>query len=246
MVQANTNKQIHAPTTIDVLRALKQDINFGLNAINIGIIQSFDAANQSVTIQLALKTVVSESPDGTRTLQERPLILECPAVILSGGGAYVGLPIQAGDNCIVMFNDREIDNWFQNGGIQTPTTYRTHDISDAFALVGIRNMTTALANYLTDGVRLFFNATSKIDITNDLIDSIAALFKHHGDMEITGNLLVRGDFTILGDTFGDGSNNINLRANLIQAPGFEIHDGRQVSGTFEVIEAEDGIVVGGS
>lgn len=237
----NTNKQQGLPNLTDLLRATKKDTELGFNAVNIGIIKSFDAGNQTATIQLALKTVISVAPDGTRTLQERPLILECPCFFPFGGGSYLSMPIQAGDNCIVLFNDREIDNWFQNGGMQTPSTYRTHDSSDAFALVGIKNLQTAIGDYIVNGCRLAYNATSRMTLTNNQIETIAELFLHNGDMRITG------DLTIEGVTKGNsGSGNWELEANLVQESGKSIHAGNGANGTFNVVTVVDGIVISGS
>lgn len=240
----STDKQYPKPDLSDVLNEAKRSTMIDLNCVQIGIIEAFDPGTQSATIKLALKRIVAIDPNGVKTLQERPLILKCPCFFPFGGGAYLTMPIQAGDTCIVLFNDREIDNWWVNGGVQTPTSRRTHDISDAFALVGIRNVRNALDDYIANGARLAFSANSRITLTDDLIASIADIFLHTGNMHITGNL------TIGGNTYGDGAGgsggDINLYANIQQQPGFEIHDGRRISGSFERVTVIDGIVVGGS
>ena len=238
----NNNKQIPKPNWTDVAREIKRDIMYDINAVNIGIIQSFDPATQAATVQMALKRVVAVAPDGTRTLQERPLILEVPCFFPFGGGSVMSMPIQAGDNCIVLFNDREIDNWFVNGGVQSPTNYRSHSASDAFALVGIKNLQTAITDYIVNGCRLSYNANSRITLTEDLIESIAEIFKHNGTMHITQDLIVGGVW--LGDSESGG--NIDLQANVIQRSGYELHDGRKCNGIFERVTVVDGIVVSGS
>ncbi len=200
-----TLQQAVPPTETDLLNAVKKSVFTTFNSIQIGIIQSFDTSTQTAQVQFALKEVISVEPDGTRILKERPLIFEVPVMILYGGGSYISFPITAGDNCILLFNDREIDQWFANGGVQTPVTARMHDASDAIAIVGLRSLQNSISNYLANGVRLYYNDTCKIDLTTDAIDSIAALFTHTGDMTITGDLIVEGDSLTEGNSTTEGN-----------------------------------------
>ena len=188
-----TIQQTNPPENSDVLRELKRDIFTSFNAINIGRIEAFDTSEQSATIQLSLKKVESENPDGTLIIKERPVLLKCPVVVLTGGVSHITLPIEAGDDCLVLFNDREIDNWFNAGHSVIPTTNRKHDVSDALAIVGIRNIQTAITDYLVNGLRVRYNASSQIQFTQDKIDSIADLFEHAGSMLITKGLEVQGN-----------------------------------------------------
>lgn len=190
------------PYLPDVLQELKRDIFATINCVQIGIVEEFDPTDQTATIRLALKQVKSVNPDGTRILQEHPLLLKCPVVMLFGGLSFITLDISPGDNCIVLFNDREIDEWFTNGGVQTPQTFRAHDLSDGFAIVGIRSMQDALASYLANGLRLAYGANSKIDLTSGAISSLAALFLHTGDFRATGD--VRGA-TVTADNGATGN-----------------------------------------
>lgn len=245
----NQPKSPTRPDLVDVLQEQKRGTMIDLNCVQIGIIKEFDSGDQSATIQLALKRVIAVAEDGSKTLQERPLILKCPVMVLFGGASFINLPIAPGDNCIVLFNDREIDNWFVNGGMQAPTTRRTHDISDAIAIVGIRNLQTSIGNYLANGIRICHNGgSSQMDFTDMMIESVANLFLHHGNVEITENLYVHQNLRIGGNTYGDSSSgdggNINLYANILQQPGFELHDGRGISGDFERVRVRDGIVIG--
>ena len=66
-----------------------------------------------------------------------PLLLDCPVVVLQGGGAYIDLPIAEGDYCLVLFNDRNIDTWWDTGNVVVPRNRRKHSLSDGIALVGI-------------------------------------------------------------------------------------------------------------
>jgi hypothetical protein len=72
-----------------------------------------------------------------------------------GGGGYVlTFPVAAGDECLLVFGERAIGGWFQNGGVQEPDDHRFHDLSDAFALVGFRSSPRALGGVATNATEL--------------------------------------------------------------------------------------------
>lgn len=239
------NKQINPPDLSDVLRNVKTDIFNNMNCVNIGIIQSFDASNQTATIQLALKKVMEIKEDGSRVLQERPIILECPVVILFGASTYMTFPIAEGDECLVLFNDREIDNWFNNGGVHTPSTPRSHNIADAFALVGVRSLQDSIQGYLTNGIRLA-HETARLDMTQDQIDTIASEFIHTGNMTISNKLTVQGITEFQGTVQGEGGNSVNITTDFVQTAGKSISAGNGATGSFDVVTVVNGIVTGGS
>lgn len=138
------------PTFPEVLELLKRDILKNINCVRPGVVQSYNVggANQppTATIEIAQKQVTSILADGSRTLSDYPVLVSVP-VYFAGGGRYVSTyPINEGDECILLFNDRELDNWLAQGPGQAPTTGRFHDLSDAFALVGIKSGPNAITN----------------------------------------------------------------------------------------------------
>ncbi|MDU5475922.1 Gp138 family membrane-puncturing spike protein [Pantoea sp.] len=100
-----------------------------------GIIQSFDPHTLTCTVQPALTGQVADTL-GNFESAPLPLLVDVPVVFPRGGGCTLTFPIQEGDECLVVFSDRCIDFWWQNGGVQEPVDPRQHDLSDAFALVG--------------------------------------------------------------------------------------------------------------
>lgn len=159
-----------------------------MNCVQVGIVQQFYPVTQTADIQIALKKIISINPDGTRTLAPYPVLNDVPVFILSGGSAYMSFPVAPGDTCIILFNDREIDNWYNTGNVSAPTTLRLHDKSDAMALIGIRNLTNPIGSYLTNGVEIFLNNNTWLKMTD-------------GQITINGNLTVNGTLkTVVGAT----------------------------------------------
>jgi hypothetical protein len=138
-------KQKSETTLDDVFEDNKKDIFANLNCHRIGTIQGFDATNQTAKIKLVDKRVI-ETEEGEE-LKDYSLLLDCPVFIPKGANGGFTYPIIIGDTCLVLFNDRDIDNWFESGNIQKPNTNRMHNLSDGIAIVGIKNKQNALSDF---------------------------------------------------------------------------------------------------
>jgi len=119
------------PDLDDVLEQLKTNIFATLNCIQIGKIEKVND-NQTCEIQIQMKRRVS----GSKTI-DYPLLVDCPYFVLSGGGSYIDMPVSEGDYCLILFNDRNIDSWWDTSNIVASPDRRKHNLSDGIALVGI-------------------------------------------------------------------------------------------------------------
>lgn len=148
------NKLPINPDLMQLNTELKRDIFRNLNCAQVGVIKAFDSSDQTATIQIAMKQIVRVEYDGTKILSDYPLILKCPVVFPSGGGFTLTFPVSDGDECLVVFSDRGIDNWLISGEGQQPTSPRTHDINDAIAIVGIKSNPRAIDGVSTTAATL--------------------------------------------------------------------------------------------
>lgn len=130
---------------------LKADIFSSLYCTMPGKISKVND-NQTVSVELQIKRALE---DGTS--QFYPLLVDCPYFVLQGGGAYLDMPIAAGDGCLVLFSDRDIDTWWATGNVTDPPTTRKHSLADGFALVGFNAKPNALAR---DGTAVRLLGTS--------------------------------------------------------------------------------------
>jgi hypothetical protein len=99
-----------------------------------GIVRSFDATTQTAQVQPAIKRIFIELGP-----VDLPPCVDVPVVFPSGGNFVLTFPVAADDECLLIFSERAIDFWFEKGGVQLPSEYRLHDLSDAYALVGVRS-----------------------------------------------------------------------------------------------------------
>jgi hypothetical protein len=169
------------PSLSDLLNLLKKEIFIDLNCHHLATIQSFNSTTQTVQATINY-TKTSFTLDVSTNLYvatqtNYPLIVDMPVVILGGGSAYLTMPIAQGDQCIILFNDRSIDNWFQGGQVGPVATSRFHSFADGVALVGLNYLTgtgntTALMNYdsaravLRNGTTGVGVSTTKVKIFN--------------------------------------------------------------------------------
>jgi hypothetical protein len=203
-----TLKQIPAPDLTAVLEETKDDLKYRLNAVQVGIIQDFNAADQTATVRIAIKQVENITPDGTRIYAEFPLLKKVPVWVYGGGGFCLTFPIAAGDECLVMFNDRQIDNWWLNGGVQPPVMSRAHDISDAIAVVGLRSLPRALSGYSTSTTQLRSdNGNTLVEVAGGGVIRMVAPTKIRMEtplLEVTGDVIAGDDSISLVTHVHDG------------------------------------------
>lgn len=140
------NKSIAEPNLRDVLNLHTKEVMLALNCHAVGTIQSFDSSLQTAIISINYqKTVFNQNEDAI--LMPYPLLLDCPIIVLGGGNASLTFPISQGDECLVLFNDRDIDNWFSGSSTSGPATNRLHSISDAVAIVGLHSLNHSIEGY---------------------------------------------------------------------------------------------------
>ncbi len=141
--QPQAPKQVNPSDLERLLGEQKRDVQMAINCVKIGVITAYfpgDATNgPTANVQIAQKLVIDVADDGTRTLGDYPPLEKCPVYFPQGGNYIFTFPVTIGDECIVMFNDRELDNWLFSGPGNPPTTARVHDYSDPIILVGLRS-----------------------------------------------------------------------------------------------------------
>ena len=135
----------------------EQDLKLRQTAINLrvampGIIQEFNSTEQTVTVQCAIREKINM--DGDLSWQDIPLLLDVPVIFPRAGNYILTMPIQAGDECLVVFGDSCMDAWWQSGGVQNQIDCRRHDLSDGYAIVGLYSQPRRINNYSTSTAQL--------------------------------------------------------------------------------------------
>lgn len=143
------------PDMATLLKAIQNNVAVNLNCHAVGTIQSFSqgknldgtvnglyVVNVQVNYARTYFTQGDANSQPQAQIREYPLLLDCPLVIMGGGNTYLQFPIAVGDQCLVFFNDRDLNNWYAGARTGPVATARTHSIADAIALVGFQNVPT--------------------------------------------------------------------------------------------------------
>lgn len=232
MTTVNPTLQSPNPPSLEMLLdAVKLELAKTINCAKVGIIQSFNAANQTATVLIAFTQVTSTSPSGVRTLAQYPLLLNVPVIFPAGGGFTLTFPISEGDECLVIFNDRQIDNWLAQGAGQPPSIGRVHDLSDGIAIVGVRSNPRALSGVSTNSAQLRSDdGTTFVEVKNGGLVNVTApggMTFTTPELTITGVInvenvnsetqpcIITGNIHATGDIVaGYGASNIRLESHV--------------------------------
>lgn len=180
--QPTERPKIVEPDLKTIMDRRRREWKSEINCISLGTIESFNSEEQTAKISLnymrrikGVSPIVSNSAINNQAsdiLVSYPQLIRCPVVFMFGGNASLTFPIEQGDTCIVLFCDRDIDSWFETGGVFPPNSDRVHDMNDAIALVGIRSMANSLPNYNSTKVKLMMgDGFITIDFSGNIVIS---------------------------------------------------------------------------
>src|ERR1700679_994943 len=141
-------------TTPDISEVIKLHIDRVLLDLNVclpGKIVSYNSSTQYANVQIQL---YQEFTDGSAI---------APAVIpnvpvrwprANGGKIFMHFPLSPGDDVMLVFSQRSLDNWKTNGGMNRPADDRKHHATDAYAIVGGSALPDAFEPQTTDSIEL--------------------------------------------------------------------------------------------
>lgn len=196
-----------------------------------GKIISFDSITQTAEVQLLLRRIFK----GNKAL-DLPKLINVIVWLPRAGGFSITFPIKEEDECLVLFSERSLDNWFKQSNVQTPTDFRMHSLSDAICLVGMSSEPKVIQEYDVENFQIRneekdqtitllpnkdINVTTGTVIVNMLNESetinltapqkiniSTPLAEFTTDVNIGGNLEVIGE-TTLGSTVTSNGKDIS-------------------------------------
>lgn len=183
-----------------------------------GIVQSFDPATQTVSVQIAVREAVS-TPSGPQNTP-MPVINNVPIVLQRAGALCLTMPIQAGDECLLIFADNCFDLWWARGGVQNQFEIRRHNFWDCFCIPGPWSQPRVLSNYSTASAQLRTeDGTTVVDVGEGKITLTAPQLEINcsGQVNISGSQVVissSGD-----DTEVDGKTFVTHQHTGVQSGG---------------------------
>lgn len=134
----------------DVMAIAQEAIMSRLNCHNIGRIIEFDSTTQTCTVELMQ---IKQFND--QAFIPAP-ITQVPLIIYGSDNSYITLPNPVGSVCLLLFLDRNIDNFLETGEQYMPETSRMHDFTDAVALTTFKTLANPIENYDGNAITMYY------------------------------------------------------------------------------------------
>lgn len=97
------------------------------------IIQSYNSEQNTVECQPAIRErIINE--DGTIQYMNLPLLINVPVAFPGSKSFTYKFVLEKNDECLVLFSDLSIDNFWEKSSLQNPVEVRRHDLSDGIAI----------------------------------------------------------------------------------------------------------------
>lgn len=166
---------------LQIIQKFLSQMEFDLRCASPGIITKYDAVTQTVDVQVAVKEIIQvyQKENVYQDALDIPVLTKVPLVMPRAGNFVITLPIQEGDECLLVFSDTYIDSWWQNGckkSIQNkyigeiPKSLRRHDLSDSFAILAPWSQPKRLESLSTTALEIkTIDDKSKIQVTDDTV-----------------------------------------------------------------------------
>ncbi len=182
--------------TLDGL--IKTIIDFNLHNLHTSIPCVVETFNNNGTVNAtpAIKRVLTEG-DEEITL---PTLSDIPIIYPSVGKYRITFPIEKGDEGMLVFSEREINQFIEKGEVTRPLMYRKHNISDAVFIPAL----------ISQGKRN--NVPSSEGLVLEEIDGGAKIELINGKINLYG-------FVNIETVPGSGVADIGLNTHVHTGPG---------------------------
>lgn len=198
------NDKIAYSRTPQMAELLQAAVKQGLTAVHTclpGIVDKYDAKKQTADIIPAIKKPFLDR-DGIEGLDELPVLPNVPVGFPRGGGYFMSLPLQKGDDVILMFAENSIDKWYDSDGKKAvdPVDFRQFDLSDAFAIPGGYPIARAIGDSIAQGLILGQEGGVQIRFTGNGVEVVSGASSSAADF-VALSTKVKTEFTSIKAIF---------------------------------------------
>lgn len=201
-------EEIGVPDLTKLLETFGRNLSTQFNCHRVGRITAFDSNTLICKVKLLDKFTFNGTEEDYVEFTNMPLLIYATET----AGLTLGNVV--GAECLVHFNDTDIDNWLLTGKAYAPNSLRRHDFADGFVeLRPFDQLSAQKISYDSEGVALYNGSTKvrlKTDGSIEITNGSAVLTMSGGDVAITGNLSVSGTIAAATDVM---TNNISLKTH---------------------------------
>lgn len=200
------------PDLARLLESVGRTLSAQFKCHRVGRITAFNDDTLTCNVKLLDKFIFND------TEQDYVEFTGIPLLIYATETAGLTLGNVVGSECLVHFNDTDIDNWLLTGEAYAPNSLRRHDFNDGFVeLRPFDHLAAQKITYDNEGVVLYNNNT-KVQLKDDgsavITNGSAVITLSGGNITITGNVTISGDLTVnktITATTDVKTNNISLK-----------------------------------
>lgn len=153
--------EIDEPSWSDILRAVQDQVQDRIHTALPGVVQSYDTATQTATVQLAVQL------QGVNV----PPLQDCPVAWPGGAAGFLHVPLAKGDTCMVIFAESDYSRWWDTGSVSSPAVLTRHGLH-AMVIPGLRRAAAPLA---VTGGYVTLGAASEVHLGADSASAAVAL-----------------------------------------------------------------------
>ena len=128
----------------DLIDNLIKTIFQSLNCVKVGKVIKFYPEDKTADIQ-----IITKIKDTNNNLKDIAILSKCLVI-----GNKITLPIEEREDVVILFNDYDINAYFETGQSQEPYSSRKHSLSDGIVICGLNSIINAI-NY--DNTAICFN-----------------------------------------------------------------------------------------
>jgi hypothetical protein len=121
-----------ARSNIEMLNMVIERILSKVNTSLPAKITKYDYTKQKASVQPLIDYISLEGKE-----IKLPIINSVPVIFQSSGGASMTFPVKEGDNVLLLFCQRSLENWLKDGQQRVPDDPRIYDLTDAVAITGL-------------------------------------------------------------------------------------------------------------
>lgn len=129
------------PTSLDNLMAGSRGQIARIHTALPGKVVSYDRVSQTAVVRTAVQFKFAHPDTGLPTDYEAPAIARAPVAFPGGGDFSFTWELAAGDDVLLVFAERSLDEWKSRGGAQAVAAgdVRRFDVTDAIVIPALRS-----------------------------------------------------------------------------------------------------------
>ena len=196
-----------------------------------GIVQSVDYDNDTCVVQPAIQALFTSPVDGSQKWITMPVLVDCPILLLGGGGVTLTFPFAEGDECLIHFSQRCIDAWWQSGGVQPQALLRMHDLSDGFVIPGFRSQPRKMTFNSTTAQLRTDDGNAYVEV-DPVTHNVNVVTTGNVNVTATGNVNVTATGNVVAQ--GDQVNATAVTSGTLTAPTINLIGNVNVTGNLTI------------